>query len=59
MAIGTSRYLDGSSQAGETYHNVFRIELAPDGRCRSFVEHWMLEEPDERPDDARTESLTP
>jgi len=49
VAVGTSRYLAGGSQAGQTYHNVFRVEFAPDGRCRTFVEHWMLEEPDEPP----------
>jgi len=49
VAVGTSRYLHGSAQPDEVYHNVFRMEFAPDGRCRSFVELFMLEEPDEPP----------
>jgi SnoaL-like protein len=41
VATGTSRYDD--AQGKRTYHNVFLIEFAPDGRCRSFTEVYAQE----------------
>ncbi len=42
VAIGTSRYLPAGDQPEKTYHNVFLLRFAPDGRCSEFVEYFML-----------------
>ena len=43
VAVGTSRYAARGDQPAQTYHNVYLLEFAPDGRCRSFTELFMLE----------------
>lgn len=43
VATGTSRYAATDTEPARTYHNVFLLEFAPDGRCRSFSELYMLE----------------
>jgi hypothetical protein len=43
VAVGTSRYAARGDQPARTYHNVYLLEFAPDGRCRSFTELFMLE----------------
>lgn len=44
VAIGTSRYLAIGGKPERTYHNVFLLRFAPDGRCAEFTEYYMLEE---------------
>jgi len=44
VATGWSRYLATESQPERTYHNVFLMRFAPDGRCSEFTELYMLEE---------------
>jgi ketosteroid isomerase-like protein len=41
-----TRYPDGTSDADgpETFHNLWLVTLAPDGRARVFVEYFMLVE---------------
>ena len=41
VAIGTSRYAATGTEPEKTYHNVFLLEFAPDGRCSSFTEYFM------------------
>ncbi len=43
VAVGTSRYAARGDQPAQTYHNVYLLEFAPDGRCSSFTEFFMLE----------------
>ena len=43
VAVGTSHYQASGDEPERTYHNVYLIEFAPDGRCRSFTEFFMLE----------------
>jgi hypothetical protein len=43
VAVGTSRYAARGDQPAQAYHNVYLLEFAPDGRCRSFTELFMLE----------------
>jgi ketosteroid isomerase-like protein len=45
VAIGFSRYLASGSEPEKTYHNVFLLRFAPDGRCAAFTEYFMLEQP--------------
>ncbi len=44
VATGYSRYLATADQPAQTYHNVFLMRFAEDGRCAEFTELWMLEE---------------
>lgn len=44
VAVGFSRYFATGEQPEQTYHNVFLLRFAPDGRCAEFTELWMLEE---------------
>ncbi len=44
VATGYSRYLATADAPEKTYRNVFLLEFAPDGRCRSFAEVYMAEE---------------
>ena len=44
VATGWSRYLATEDQPERTYHNVFLMRFAPDGRCSEFTELYMLEE---------------
>lgn len=46
VATGYSRYLATDDAPEKTYRNVFLLEFAPDGRCRSFTELYMAEEGD-------------
>ena len=41
VAAGTSRYDDGRGR--RTYHNVFLVTFADDGRCREFTEVYAQE----------------
>jgi ketosteroid isomerase-like protein len=43
VATGTSRYFAAGSNPERLYHNVFLLEFAPDGRCSSFTEYFMLQ----------------
>lgn len=45
VAVGWSRYAARGEQPEQTYHNAYLLEFAPDGRCRSFIEFFMLEKP--------------
>ena len=44
VATGWSRYLATDDEPERTYHNVFLMRFAPDGRCAEFTELYMLEE---------------
>jgi len=47
VARGESRYLtDDRTAVARTYHNVFLCRFDGDGRCREFVELFMLEKHD-------------
>lgn len=43
VAIGTSRYFATDKGAAKTFHNVFLLEFAGDGRCAEFTEYYMEE----------------
>ena len=43
VATGTSRYAATDTDPEKTYHNVFLLEFAPDGRCSFFMEYFMLQ----------------
>lgn len=45
VARGTSRYFASAKGPARTFHNVFLLRFAPDGRCAEFNEYYMLEEP--------------
>jgi ketosteroid isomerase-like protein len=44
VAVGWSRYAAIDDKPEQLYHNAYLLEFAPDGRCRSFHEFYMLEE---------------
>jgi ketosteroid isomerase-like protein len=44
VATGWSRYLATGDDPERTFHNVFLMRFAPDGRCAEFTEFYMLEE---------------
>jgi ketosteroid isomerase-like protein len=44
VAVGSSRYLASETEPERTYHNVFLLRFAADGRCAEFTELYMLEE---------------
>lgn len=44
VATGYSRYVATADAPEQTYHNVFLMRFAPDGRCAEFTELWMLED---------------
>jgi uncharacterized protein (TIGR02246 family) len=44
VATGTSRYFASAKGPERTYHNVFLLRFAPDGRCVEFTEYYMAEE---------------
>lgn len=44
VAIGWSRYEATGDKPPQLYHNAYLLEFAPDGRCRSFHEFYMLKE---------------
>ena len=44
VATGVSRYAATDDEPERTYHNVFLMRFAPDGRCSDFTEVYMLEE---------------
>jgi hypothetical protein len=44
VARGTSRYLASGEAPARTYHNVFLLRFAPDGRCAEFTDYYMPEE---------------
>ncbi len=42
VAVGQTRYRDEPGGAiSRRFENVWLMEFAPDGRCRSFIEHYM------------------
>jgi hypothetical protein len=43
VATGTSRYVGSATKPERTYHNVFLLRFADDGRCSGFTELYMLE----------------
>lgn len=44
VATGTSRYFASAKGPERTYHNVFVLRFAADGRCAEFTEYYMAEE---------------
>jgi hypothetical protein len=44
VATGSSHYRPHGEQEARTYHNVFLLEFAADGRCRAFTELYMREQ---------------
>jgi SnoaL-like domain len=44
VATGVSRYSAAPGKESRTYHNVFLLRFAPDGRCSEFTELYMREE---------------
>lgn len=44
VATGVSRYFAHAGEPERTYHNVFLMRFARDGRCAEFTEVYMLEE---------------
>ena len=44
VAVGWSRYEPTDTDPERLYHNAYLLEFAPDGRCRSFHEFYMLKE---------------
>src|SRR5574338_803872 len=44
-AIGVVEYAESSNGPARTYHSVFVLRFAPDGRCAEFSEYYMREEP--------------
>jgi ketosteroid isomerase-like protein len=44
VATGWSRYRASGPEPERTYHNVFLLRFADDGRCAEFTELYMLEE---------------
>jgi uncharacterized protein (TIGR02246 family) len=45
VAVGRSDYRATGKGPGRTYHNVFLLRFADDGRCAEFTEYYMREEP--------------
>ena len=45
VATGRSDYFASDKGEARTYHNVFLLRFAPDGRCAEFTEYYMREEP--------------
>ncbi len=43
VAVGWSRYLASGEELERTFHNVFLMRFAADGRCREFTELYMQE----------------
>lgn len=43
VAVGSSHYRASGDEPERTYHNVFLLRFAPDGRCKEFQELYMLE----------------
>jgi ketosteroid isomerase-like protein len=43
VATGSSRYAASDTEPARTYHNVFLLRFAADGRCSEFRELYMLE----------------
>jgi hypothetical protein len=44
VATGTSRYFATDEEPERTFHNVFLLTFADDGRCSEFTEIYMREE---------------
>ena len=44
VAVGWSRYDANATDPERMYRNAYLLEFAPDGRCRSFTEFFMLEQ---------------
>jgi hypothetical protein len=45
VAIGWSRYQATAEEPARTFHNVFLLRFADDGRCSEFTELFMQEGP--------------
>ena len=52
VAVGWSRYLAKGDQPEETFHNVYLLRFASDGRCSEFTEYYVLEPSREKADSA-------
>jgi ketosteroid isomerase-like protein len=44
VALGWSRYAANADEPERLYHNAYVLEFAPDGRCTSFHEFFMLQD---------------
>lgn len=44
VAVGTSRYFATDKGPARTFHNVFLLRFAADGRCAEFTEYYMAED---------------
>lgn len=45
VAVGRTSYIGTDGKPARTYHNVFLLRFAEDGRCRECTELYMKEEP--------------
>lgn len=43
VAVGTSHYFASDKGPARTFHNVFLLRFAADGRCTEFTEYYMRE----------------
>ena len=43
VATGWSRYFATADTPEKLYHNVYLLEFDGDGRCRSFIEYYVLQ----------------
>jgi SnoaL-like domain len=48
VARCVTRYRATPTEPERTYHNIFLVQLDPDGRCSDFTEFFMLEPADPR-----------
>ncbi|HEY6012758.1 MAG TPA: nuclear transport factor 2 family protein [Candidatus Limnocylindrales bacterium] len=46
VATGWSRYFATGDTPEKLYHNVYLLEFDGDGRCRSFIEYYVLQRTD-------------
>ena len=44
VATGFSRYFASDKVPQRTFHNVFLLQFADDGRCAGFTDYYMAEE---------------
>jgi ketosteroid isomerase-like protein len=46
VATGWSRYFAAGDTPEKLYHNVYLLEFDGEGRCRSFIEYYVLQRND-------------
>jgi hypothetical protein len=46
VATGWSRYFASGEDPEKLYHNVYLLEFDGEGRCRSFIEYYVLQRND-------------